>query len=195
MCIYLMMTEANLLEKLKKGDKTAFAQLVALYSSKVLNICYRFLLDKQDAEDISQEVFIEVFESLHSFRGDAQLSTWIYRIAVTKSLDELKRQNRKRRISSLGKLFHLEDVANWLAGGSMPDKHIQENENMKLVMHALNRLPDNQRVAFTLSKIEGYSHEEIAEMLHIQPGTSRSQLVKARKMLQQQIIQLQKIAV
>ncbi len=180
MCIYLMMTEANLLEKLKKGDKTAFAQLVALYSSKVLNICYRFLLDKQDAEDISQEVFIEVFESLHSFRGDAQLSTWIYRIAVTKSLDELKRQNRKRRISSLGKLFHLEDVANWLAGGSMPDKHIQENENMKLVMHALNRLPDNQRVAFTLSKIEGYSHEEIADVLSTTTVAVASLLYRAK---------------
>ena len=180
MCIYLMMSEANLLEKLKQGDKTAFAQLVALYSSKVLNICYRFLLDKQDAEDVSQDVFIEVFESLHSFRGDAQLSTWIYRIAVTKSLDELKRQNRKRRISSLGKLFHLEDVANWLAGGSMPDKHIQENENMKLVMHALNRLPDNQRVAFTLSKIEGYSHEEIAEILNTTTVAVASLLYRAK---------------
>ena len=175
-----MMSEANLLEKLKQGDKAAFAQLVALYSSKVLNICYRFLLDKEEAEDVSQEVFIEVFESLHSFRGEAQLSTWIYRIAVTKSLDELKRHNRKRRISSFGKLVHLEDVANWLAGGSMPDKHIQENENMKLVMHALNRLPDNQRVAFTLSKIEGYSHEEIADVLSTTTVAVASLLYRAK---------------
>ena len=176
-----MMSDANLLEKLKKGDKTAFAQLVALYASKVLNICYRFLLDKEDAEDVSQEVFIEVFESLHAFRAEAQLSTWIYRIAVTKSLDELKRQNRKRRISSLGKLFHLDDVANWLAGGSMPDKHIEEKESMKAVMEALNKLPDNQRVVFTLSKIEGYTHEEIAEILNATTVAVASLLYRAKK--------------
>ena len=96
------MEEAELLQKLKAGDKAAFSELVRLYSNRVINTCYRFLLDKEDAEDVSQEVFIEVFQSIGSFRGDAKLSTWIYRIAVTRSLDEIKKRNRKKRLSSEG---------------------------------------------------------------------------------------------
>jgi RNA polymerase sigma-70 factor, ECF subfamily len=124
------------------------------------------LLDKEDAEDISQDVFIEVYQSIKTFRGDAKLSTWIYRIAVTKSLDELKKRNRKKRITSFGKLLHLDDLANWIAGGTAPDKVLHEKEKMKEVIQALETLPDNQRVAFTLSKIEGYTNTEIAEIMN-----------------------------
>lgn len=159
------MDKADLLQKLQKGDKSAFNELVSLYSSRVINTCYRFLPDKEDAEDIAQEVFIEVFQSIHTFRGDAKLSTWIFRIAVTKSMDEIKKRKRKKRLNSLGKALHLDDVAHWIDGGTMPDKSLNENEKMKEVMYALNSLPDNQRVAFTLSKIDGYTNVEIAEIL------------------------------
>jgi RNA polymerase sigma-70 factor, ECF subfamily len=157
--------DTDLLHKLRAGDKAAFDELVKLYSSRVINTCYRFLLSKEDAEDISQEVFIEIFQSLKSFRGEAKLSTWIYRITVTKSLDEIKKRNRKKRITAFGKMLHLDEVADWIAGGPMPDKSIHEKEKMKEVMQALNTLPDNQRVAFTLSKIDGYSNTEIAEIM------------------------------
>ena len=130
-----------------------------------MNTCYRFLLDKADAEDVSQEVFIEVFQSIHSFRGDSKLSTWIYQIAVSKSLDEIKKRKRKKRMAAIGHILHLDEVSNWLSGGIMPDQSIQEKEKMTEVLQALDRLPDNQRVAFTLSKIEGYSNAEIAEIM------------------------------
>jgi RNA polymerase sigma-70 factor (ECF subfamily) len=86
----------------------------------------------EDAEDVSQDVFIEVFQSIRSFRGNAKLSTWIYRIA----------------------------------GGTMPDKQLHESERMSEVAAALNSLPENQRVAFTLSKIDGFSNAEIAEIMN-----------------------------
>ena len=86
------MEEVDLISKLKNYDKSAFDVLINLYSKKVINTCYRFLLDKQDAEDLAQDVFVEVFQSIQSFRGDAKLSTWIYRIAVTKCLDEIKKR-------------------------------------------------------------------------------------------------------
>ncbi|MFV8354456.1 RNA polymerase sigma factor [Flavobacterium sp. XS2P14] len=86
-------------KKLQLNNKDAFDELVILYRIRVINTCYRFLLNKDDAEDVSQEVFIEVFQSIQSFRGDSKLSTWIFRIAVTKSLDEIKKRNRKKRIS------------------------------------------------------------------------------------------------
>jgi RNA polymerase sigma-70 factor, ECF subfamily len=175
--------DAVFLDKLRAGDKTAYNELIKLYSGRVLNTCYRFLLDKEDAEDISQEVFIEIFQSLKTFRGDAKLSTWIYRIAVTKSLDEIKKRNRKKRIMAFGKILHLDEVSDWIAGGSMPDKSIHEEEKMKEVMQALNTLPDNQRVAFTLSKIDGYSNTEIAEIMKTTITAVESLVSRAKKKL------------
>jgi RNA polymerase sigma-70 factor, ECF subfamily len=175
------MDDGLLLQKLKAGDKSAFNELVMLYSSRVINTCYRFLLVKEDAEDLSQEVFIEVFQSIRSFRADAKLSTWIYRIAVSKCLDEIKKRNRKKRITSVGKMLHLEEVAKWIAGGSMPDKRIHENEKNQEVMEALNTLPDNQRVAFTLSKIDGYNNNEIAEIMNTTTIAVESLVYRAKK--------------
>jgi RNA polymerase sigma-70 factor (ECF subfamily) len=160
------MEEADLFRSLRAGDHAAFNELVMTHRNRVINTCYRFLLDKKDAEDISQEVFIEVYQSIRSFRGKSKLSTWIYRIAVTKSLDELKKRKRKKRFSAIGKVLHLDEVADWIGGGTMPDKIMQEKESMQEVAQALNTLPDNQRVAFTLSKIEGYNNAEIAEIMN-----------------------------
>ena len=159
------MEDSELIDKIKVGDKSAFNKLVNHYANKVINTCYRFLLDKEDAEDISQDVFIEVFQSIRFFRGDAKLSTWIYRIAVTKCLDEIKKRNRKKYISSIGKILHLNDITNWMSGGTMPDRLLNEKDALNDVYKALNKLPDNQRIAFTLSKIEGYSNSEIAEIM------------------------------
>jgi RNA polymerase sigma-70 factor, ECF subfamily len=175
------MDDADLVQKLKAGDKSAFNELLKLFSGRVMNTCYRFLLDKEDAEDISQEVFIEVFQSIKSFHGDAKLSTWIYRIAVTKSLDEIKKRKRKKRITSLGKILHIDEVAHWIAGGIKPDKSLQEKEKMKEVMQALDSLPENQRAAFTLSKIEGYSNAEIAEIMNTTTVAVESLIYRAKK--------------
>lgn len=175
------MGNEDLLKLLRAGDKSAFNDLVALYGKQVLNTCYRFLLNKEDAEDISQEVFVEVFQSIKTFRNDSNLSTWIYRIAVSKSLDEIKKRNRKKRIISLGKMLHLDDVAGWIAGGTMADKHIQEKEKMDEIMQALNILPDNQRVAFTLSKIDGYTNSEIADMMNTSIEAVESLVSRAKK--------------
>ncbi len=159
------MEESVQISLLKQGDKTAFEYLVRTHRQQVYNTCFKFLLDQADAEDISQEVFIEVYQSIKEFKGQSKLSTWIYRIAVTKSLDEIKKRNRKKRISSVGKLLHLDDIAYWLSGGLRPDKKLEENETINSISKALNTLPDNQRIAFTLSKIEGYSNVEIAAIL------------------------------
>lgn len=177
------MQEEDLLIQLKQGDSKAFVKLVSSYKDRVLNTCYRFLLNKQDAEDTAQEVFLEVYQSIHSFRGQARLSTWIYRIAVTKCLDEIKKRKRKKRISSIGRVFHLDEVAAWLSGGRKADAPLQEKESMKEIADALNQLPDNQRVAFTLSKIEGYTNSEIAEILQTTHVAVESLIHRAKKKL------------
>jgi RNA polymerase sigma-70 factor, ECF subfamily len=159
------MEEKDLIHHIKMGNQAAFKELVKRHSNQVINICHRFLLKQQDAEDIAQEVFIEVYQSIHSFRGASKLSTWIYRIAVTKCLDELKKRNRRKRMTSFGKILGLEEVIYWLVGGETADKALLETEQMTEMMQALNTLPNNQRVAFTLSKIDGYSNAEIAEIM------------------------------
>jgi RNA polymerase sigma-70 factor, ECF subfamily len=181
------MEDADLVKKLWAGDKAAFNELASLYRNKVINTCYRFLLNSQDAEDISQDVFVEVYQSIHSFKGNAKLSTWIYRIAVTKSLDEIKKQNRKKRISSFGKMLHLDGVASWLTGGTQPDKFLHQSERMAAVMQALNKLPDNQRVAFTLSKIEGYTNSEIAEIMNTTTQSVETLISRAKTKVGQQL--------
>ncbi len=181
------MKEAELLLKLKAGDKAAFEQLINAYSRSVINTCYRFLLNEKDAEDISQEVFIEVFQSIRAFKGNSKISTWIYRIAVTKSLDEIKKRNRKKRISSIGKLLKLEDISQWMGGGKQPDQVLHEKEKMKEVMNALNTLPDSQRVAFTLSKMDGYNHLEIAEIMDTTVISVESLIYRAKKKMTQKL--------
>lgn len=153
----------------------------------MINTCYRFLLDRNDAEDISQEVFVEIFQSVKNFKSNSKLSTWIYRITVSKCLDEIKRRNRKKRFSSIGKLLYLDDVANWISGGHMPDKNLKENESLKEVMAAIDKLPENQRVAFTLSKIEGFSNKEIAEIMDTTLIAVETLISRAKKRIEEEL--------
>lgn len=177
------MQESELLHHIKQGNSKAFFELVALYKQRVLNTCYRFLLSKEDAEDVSQEVFVEVYQSIHSFRAESSLATWIYRIAVTKSLDELKKRKRKKRITSIGRMLHLDDVATWLTGGKKADEALYEKESLKEIYSALDQLPDNQRAAFTLSKVEGYSNGEIADILQTSVSAVEALMHRAKKRL------------
>ena len=180
------------LERFQLGDKTAFNQLVFHYRSSVITTCYRFLLNQQDAEDISQDVFVAVYQSLSSFRGDSKLSTWIYRITVTKCLDEIKRRHRKKRISSLGKLLHIDIFSDWISGGTMPDTALHENERLREVEIVLNTLPENQRIAFTLSKIDGFSPREISEIMNISVLAVDSLVYRAKKKTTQELLSLLK---
>jgi RNA polymerase sigma-70 factor, ECF subfamily len=164
-----------------------YRELVSTYHKTVINICYRFLLNQQDAEDVAQEVFIEIFHSLHKFRGDAKLSTWIYRIATTKSLDELKKRNRKKRISSFGKLLGLETVANWIAGDDRPDSQMEKEEGYQVLLDKLNALPENQRIALTLSKIDDYSNTEIAEIMGTSLSSVDSLIYRAKQGLKEKL--------
>ncbi len=159
------MPEADLILQINTGNKIAFKHLVHAHEKMVMSVCARFFSKLEDVQDISQEVFIEVYKSLNTYRGDAKLSTWIYRIAMTKSLDEIKLRKRKKRISELVTLPGMESELNNIAGDDAPDKRVEAFEQNSLLVRALNKLANNQRKALTLSKIEGYSNKEIAGMM------------------------------
>ena len=176
-----MEEEAELVARIRTGSISAFNLLVQRYQKMVINTCYRFLLNQEDAEDTAQEVFVEVYQSINTFREDAKVSTWIYRIAVAKCLDEIKKRNRKKRITSVGRILRIEGIAQWMAGGERPDKDIDQTEKLNEIMQALNTLPDSQRVAFTLSKIDGYSNAEIAEIMKTSLLSVESLVSRAKK--------------
>jgi len=153
-------------------------------AGKMFTVCLRYANDSMEAEDILQDGFIRVFNNLHQFKFEGSFEGWVRRVIVNCAL---KRLQKKRVVFSEIKEYENNNTKVEPYAFS----HLGEDDLMKLI----NNLPDGYRIVFNLNVIEGYSHEEIGQILNIQASTSRSQLVKARKMLQQQILELQKIAV
>ncbi|MCG8376035.1 MAG: RNA polymerase sigma factor [Chlorobiales bacterium] len=156
----------------------------------VLNTCYRFVLNREDAEDIAQEVFLEAYRSLDSFRQESKLSTWLYRIAVTKSLDHLRKKKRKKRFSSLKRVMGFNDPAEELALPSSietPAEALSGSERTEILQSALDSLPDNQKTAFLLSKYDGYSNQEIADVMQTTVSAVESLVHRAKKNLQKKL--------
>ncbi len=166
-----------------------FSTIVAEHQDMVLNTCYRFVLNREDAEDITQEVFLEAYRSFGSFRRESKLSTWLYRIAVTKSLDHLRKKKRKKRFSSLKRVIGFNDPAEELTLPSMetPAEVLSGNERTEILRKALDSLPDNQKTAFLLSKYDGYSNQEIAEVMHTTVSAIESLVHRAKKNLQKKL--------
>ncbi len=156
------------------------------YASRMLGVCHRYARNSADAEDILQDAFIKVFDKIHQFKFEGSFEGWIRRIVVNTALKKYSLRRYEKEVVG----YEVKDKdENMLEPAAY--SHLTEKELLDLI----NSLPDGYRVIFNLYVIEGFQHDEIADMLGIQPGTSRSQLVKARNMLQRQILQLQKVAV
>ena len=180
------MNEQHLVRDLKAKTERAFSDLVDSYQERVLNTCLGFVPNLQDAEDITQEVFLEIFRSIANFREEAQLSTWIYRIAVTKSLEFINYRKRKKRSAFFQSLIGLEDRQAIAVSDQFnhPGIQLEDKERAKVLYDQIARLPENQRTAFTLHKVEGISHKEIAEVMNTSVSSIESLLHRAKKNLQ-----------
>lgn len=178
------MTEYELIKGCIKQDSACQRLLFEQYAGKMMTVCLRYAHDSMEAEDMLQEGFIRVFNYIDQFKFEGSFEGWIRRVVVNTALKHLQ----KKRLS-FTEINDNHQQAPRLE--SYAYSNLGEEELMKLI----GQLPSGYRTIFNLNIIEGYSHEEIAKMLDIQPSTSRSQLVKARKMLQNQILNLQKIAV
>jgi RNA polymerase sigma-70 factor (ECF subfamily) len=181
--------DAEILNKLQAGDEAAFAWLVEQYKNKVLNTCFRFLYNREDAGDVSQEVFIEVFRSVGSFRQEADLATWIHRIAVNKSLDFIRKKNRKKRASEIKGILGLDHAA---ASARMPEdsnpaRKMEQEERLRIMQEAIGRLPEKQGVAFTLSKCDGFGNQEIAAVMGLTLSAVDALVHRAKGNLQKQL--------
>jgi len=180
---------SSLLRELKSGRPAAFKSFVDSHQERILNICYRFVHNRHDAEDLAQEVFIEVNRSLSRFRGEAKLTTWLYRIAVSKSLDFIRKKNRTKRLAMIRSLFGGgEEVEKAAAPArTRPDAELERDERLRILQNALDSLPENQRIAITMSKYEGFSQQEIADVLGATVSAVESLIHRAKQNLRKKL--------
>ncbi len=184
-----MMNETETIEALRLGKVNAFDDLIDTYKDMVVNTCFGFLHDREDAEDVAQDVFIEVFESIHHFRETAKISTWIYRIAVNKSLNLVKKKKRRQMVASLQAMFNPARETSDLtdADAADPQMALEQEERIRALRRAIASLAENQRIALTLSKYENLSYREIAEVMDTTVSAVESLLNRARKSLQKKL--------
>jgi RNA polymerase sigma-70 factor (ECF subfamily) len=180
------MLETELVTKLKQKDEEAFRIIFNDNHKKVVNVCCRIVNDIDVANDLTQEVFVKVWTSIDTFRSDSKLSTWIYRIAVTCSLDYLRAQKRKKRFMFL-QHFYGEDYKQIVikAPDSRNPCNLLENDERMLILNdALNKLPANQRISFLLNKDDEMSTKEIAAILSTTVSAVESLIHRAKKNLE-----------
>ncbi len=178
------MSENELIALLKQGDRSAFDYLVTNHQVRIYNACLGVLRSQEDAEDVTQEVFVEIYRSINSFKEEAKLSTWMYRIAMTKSLDFLRGKKRKKRFAFMKPLFGEDNAPRYDPPDFVhPGVQLENKETAAQLFKAIAELPENQKVAFTLNKIEGLSYQEISEIMETTVPSVESLLFRARQNL------------
>jgi RNA polymerase sigma-70 factor (ECF subfamily) len=181
--------ESALLRRCVVGDETAFGELVEAHERMVYQLAYHLLADHNEALDLSQEVFLRVFRTLHSFRGQSSLRTWIYRIVVNQARNRQRWWRRRHRAAQVSIDEH-ERSRGELASPShtsAPDRLFRQKEVASRLWRALEDLPFDQRTAIVLREIEGLSYEEISYSLGVAVGTVKSRLARAREALRSQL--------
>jgi RNA polymerase sigma-70 factor (ECF subfamily) len=174
-------SEQELIAACQEGKSWAQRKIYELHAPIMMSVCFRYVNDRETARDLLQEGFIKVFTKMDSYSGTGSFAGWIRRIFVTTALEYLRQNDALKQSESIDEHNHsIEDL-----DVSTLDK-ISEND----LMACISKLPNGYRTVFNLYAIEGYSHAEIASMLNISENTSRSQFMRARKMLQKTVILL-----
>lgn len=171
----------TLVQKLLNGDEASFAELVEIYQDMLYNTALIIVQNNSDADDITQEVFVQVYLSISSFKGDSKLSTWLYQITISKALDHEKKKKRNKRFGFIKTLFGnngaIEDEP---VEFNHPGVQLEKKESSNALFKALKKLPDNQRIAFTLHKIEGQSNLEVAAIMNMNVTAVESLMSRAK---------------
>ena len=184
------MSEQNLIDQLQVGNQAAFSRLLDDYQQKVFGTCISFIPNKEDAEDVAQEVFLEVFKSISKFKGESKLSTWIYKIATNKCLEFIRKKNSKKRFAFMHTILGNEvplDKTNYFTEVNHPGILLENKEKSAIIFKAINTLPESQRVVFTLAKIDGKSYQEIIEITGRSLSSVESVMFRAKKRLQEKL--------
>ncbi len=184
--------EDEFIEKLRQGDAAAFDTFVQRYSSDIYGLLYRITEDAEEAGDLTQETFIKAFKAIKKFRGDAELKTWLFRIAVNQSKNHFrwwKRRKREKTVSLDAPIGNSDTpMSETFSTNSLnPEETTLQNEREKFLKEALKELPDIFREAVILCDIEGLSYEEISNVLEINMGTVKSRIARGREELRKKL--------
>src|SRR5689334_3796455 len=183
-----VLNEWNLIERLKKGDEAAFKEIVESSQGLVYNTALGIVQNPEDAEDVTQEVFVQLYESIKTFKGESKLSTWLYRITVSKAMDHLRKKKRKKRFAYVQSLFGANDeLVHDPPDFVHPGVNLDNKEKAKELFKAIDQLPSKQKIAFTLNRIEGLSYQEISEIMKLTVASVESLLHRARKNLRKNL--------
>lgn len=170
--------ERSLVQRAQNGDEQAFATLFQCHKKRVYSVCLLMTKDVADAEDLTQEAFLQVFRSVGSFRGDSAFSTWLYRVAVNTVLMKLRRRKAPPLVSLDEPVSA--DSPSLRRDIGKPDANLFGAIDRLALRRAMQELPEGCRKIFALHEVEGYQHHEIAKMLDCSVGNSKSQLHKAK---------------
>lgn len=180
-----------MIEGLIKHDRIAINSLVNIYQKKVIKTAFYFLQNMEDAEELSQDIFIDILDSSRRFRKAATLSTWIYRITVNRSLNLLKKNRRKNIFHSLEEYFINKTRDNEpdpaFKGAEAEISRMEENERREILNKAVQSLPENQKIAFIFNKYEELSYKEISEIMNTSLSAVESLIHRAKLNLQQRL--------
>ena len=181
------MQEKKFITDLQSRKQSAYSQLIEDYEQKVFGSCISFVPNKEDAEDIAQEVFLEVFNSIHKFKGNSKLSTWIYRITTNKCLEFIRKKNTKKRFAFMQSIIGNDipiDRTSYFTEFNHPGIVLENKERNETIFKAINQLPEGQRIVFTLHKVDGKSYQEISKIIDKSVSSVESLMFRARKKLQ-----------
>lgn len=173
------MSDEHLITLFQNGEKSVFEVIVLRHQERVRNFVYSILGTANHIDDISQEVFIKIFEALSRFRFESSFTTWIYRITLNHCRDELRKQKIRRL------LFHDDALQDQFPSQSNPFDHTANVQLSHIIQRALTKLPFHYRTVVTLRDMEDYSYNEIAEVLQCDLGTVKSRLARARGKLRE----------
>ena len=180
--------EAALVQRCAEGDESACTELVAEHQRMVAQLAMNLLGSREEALDLSQEVFLRVFRTIHRFRGQSSLRTWIYRIAVNQARNRHRFWRRRHRADQVSLDQHIATHGELVAEREpTPDRIFAQKQLALRLQQALDTLPFDQRTAIVLREIDGLSYEEIAFSLGVAIGTVKSRLTRARQMLRAEL--------
>lgn len=172
--------ERALIEQARDGHEKAFAQLVETHSEKIIQLAWRLVGNRSEAEEISQEAFLRLFKSLATFRGDSRIGTWLYRTVSRLAIDHLRRERLKRKLFFFRNAEQDSDPLEMaVSQGASPHDQLQARETAAQMQQLLNRLPARQKAVFVLRHMEELSLKEIAGMLDLSEGTVKTHLHRA----------------
>ena len=175
-------TDKELVQRVQQGDKKSFDLLVLKYQNRIIKLVSRYVREPGDAQDIAQEAFIKAYRALPDFRGDSAFYTWLYRIAINTAKNHVVALSRRpveaRLENADGEQIDVEDLQKDI---ETPENLLLANEIKQTILDAMDKLPEDLRVALTLREVEGLRYDEIAETMDCPIGTVRSRIFRARE--------------